>query len=98
MPGPAKALGQLSGIDRNRASGSAQAIHRAGIERRVGEIGFERGESPVSACVLQALHLAPHDDALARRRGQIPARTLGLAVAALDALIDLVFDYRHALQ
>ena len=59
----------------------------------------QRREPPVAiARVLQALHLAPHDDALARREREVAAGTVPLAEAALDALVDFVFDLRHALE
>ena len=50
------------------------------------------------ASFAQPRHLAPHHDALTRGQGQLAAGTFGLAVTALDALVDFRLDRRQLLQ
>ena len=99
MAKPAEALGEIPGVDRNGTCRGAQAVHRARIERHIGECGFQRpGQLGIATLLLQPHHLSPHHDALARRESQVLARALRLAVTALDALVHLILDPRYRLE
>ncbi len=67
MTDGAEAFGELAGIDGDWAVCGAEAVCGAGVEGHIGEIAVESG---VVGCgrigVFEALHLAAHDDALAR--------------------------------
>src|SRR5690348_8479251 len=99
MPQAAKTLGELPGVNADRARRRAQAIDGAGIQGHVWKMAFKVGEQVgVVLTFVQPRHFAANYNALARRGGQLATRALRLAVAALDALIDLRLDHWHALQ
>src|SRR3990172_898020 len=94
-----EALGELTGVDPHRARRGAETVHRAGVEGHVWEVGFERGEElSVTLTLCEPGHLSPHHDPRARGQGEVAARALGLAHAALDALVHLLLDRRHRLD
>ena len=108
MAKPAEALGELAGVDRDRAGGGAEAVHGAGVQRHVREVGLQRRQqvvcgrvAPVSVAVPvapQSHHLPPDHDPLARAEREVEARALRLAVAALDALVNFFFHRGEGLE
>src|SRR3569833_4400673 len=78
-----------AGLDPHRAPTRTHVAGSAGVEPRIVETVGHRGKAAaVLAGLLEPLHLARHDDALARAQCQLPARTGRLAEAAFDAEID----------
>jgi len=82
----AETLHQRPGIDIHWTCSGTESVDGAGIERHVREFTIQRVPQRRATSLLLPGHLAAHDDALAGRESQIPARALGLAVAALNAL------------
>ena len=99
MPNLAELFRELPGVDAHRAGRGAQTVRRTGSKRHVGKVAssaaWNCGFSP-GACRRSISRRTTM-----RWRGvrvSSPAGALGLAVAALDALVDLVFDPGHGLQ
>ncbi len=92
----AEGLHQLAGVDGHRAGVQAGAVRRAGLDGVVLVLAQQHLEH--GGALRLARHLAPQDDALARRGGHVTAGAHGLAEAALHALRHHVLDRGRRLQ
>ena len=93
VPLLAQPLCERAGIDTDWAGYGAEPIGSTGIQRHVGEIGFQR-----RGCVAAPRHLAAYHDSLPRRQREIAAGAARFAEAAFDALVDFLLHAGQALQ
>ena len=96
VAGRTQFLHQLAGVDPDWACELTGAVGGAGVQHVVGELVLQ-GTQHRRARRL-ARYLAPQQDPLAWRRGQMPARADRLAEAALDAGRRGVLDRRRRFQ
>ena len=88
----AQLLHELAGVDAHGAGGNAHGVDRTGVDALV-LVGLGELLGILFAAFGAGLgHGAAHDDALARSHGEVARRTDRLAVAALDATVDVDFD------